>query len=162
MTVRHLSRIFILGDSTRPNCLMTGYKSTYRTPGASDVMFFSDGNTLAARGDTTILWDVSGLNNFRDHAIERACTVTGGGLDRDEWARYIPDHLLYQDTCPVLMATDVRRRPRMPTSVKLAWGFGPASLWVTRQERRVPATSNTCPALQAVADVWERFRPRRR
>ena len=34
----------------------------------------------------------------RDGAVARACLVTGGGLNRDEWARYLPD-LDYEDSC---------------------------------------------------------------
>jgi hypothetical protein len=30
--------------------------------------------------------------------MERACAITGGGLDRDEWARYVPG-LNYIDAC---------------------------------------------------------------
>jgi len=51
------------------------------------------------RGDgTVILWDLTGLNDLLDHAVERACSLTGRGLDREEWARFIPG-LPYQDTC---------------------------------------------------------------
>jgi WD40 repeat protein len=65
------------------------------------VVFAPDGNTLATgSGDgTAILWDLHGLNHLRATATDRACSITQGGLGRDEWARYIPD-LLYQDTCP--------------------------------------------------------------
>jgi len=59
-----------------------------------------DGTTLATgAGDgTVILWDLTGLNDLLDHAVERACSLTGRGLDREEWARFIPG-LPYQDTC---------------------------------------------------------------
>jgi hypothetical protein len=46
-----------------------------------------------------ILWDLTALNDVLDHPVEQACRVTGGGLDRAEWTRYIPG-LPYQDTCP--------------------------------------------------------------
>jgi hypothetical protein len=64
------------------------------------VAFAPDGCTLAVSSTdgTAILWDLTDLNQIRDHAVERACSATRGGLDRDEWARYIPD-LPYQDSC---------------------------------------------------------------
>lgn len=46
----------------------------------------------------TILWDLTSLNDLRAHPAERACSLTGRGLDQAEWARYIPG-LPYQDTC---------------------------------------------------------------
>jgi hypothetical protein len=46
-----------------------------------------------------ILWDLTGLNYLLGHAVERACSITGGGLDHDEWDRLIRG-LPYQDTCP--------------------------------------------------------------
>jgi hypothetical protein len=48
--------------------------------------------------DSVILWDLTTLNDLRDHAIEHACSITGGSLDRGEWGRYIPG-LAYQNTC---------------------------------------------------------------
>ncbi|HEV7450380.1 MAG TPA: TIR domain-containing protein [Pseudonocardiaceae bacterium] len=65
------------------------------------VDFASNRRILAAGSDdgTTILWDLSRFNDLRDDAIARACSITGGGLNRDEWARYIPG-LSYEKTCP--------------------------------------------------------------
>ena len=42
---------------------------------------------------------LTGLNDLLGHAVERACSFTRGGLDPNEWTRYIPG-LPYQDTCP--------------------------------------------------------------
>jgi WD40 repeat protein len=63
--------------------------------------FTPDSNTLATASTdgTAMLWNLTGLNHLRDHAVERACFITGHGLDRDQWELYRPG-LLYQDTCP--------------------------------------------------------------
>jgi WD40 repeat protein len=65
------------------------------------VVFAPDGRTLATSGrnQTVQLWDLTELNNLRRHATERACSLTGRGLDPDEWARYVSG-LPYQATCP--------------------------------------------------------------
>ncbi len=67
--------------------------------GGITAAFAPDGHILAtADVDGTVLWDLSGLEGLRAHAMERACAITGGGLDRTEWARYLPA-LQYDDVC---------------------------------------------------------------
>jgi TIR domain/AAA ATPase domain/WD domain, G-beta repeat len=65
------------------------------------LAFAPDGRTLATSSadPTVILWDLSELDQLRRNAAERACSLTGRGLDRDEWARYVPG-LPYKPTCP--------------------------------------------------------------
>jgi WD40 repeat protein len=65
------------------------------------IAFSPDGRTLATGSDdhTVLLWDLSELNALLSHPAERACSLTGKGLDRDEWIRRISG-LPYQDTCP--------------------------------------------------------------
>ncbi len=77
-------------------------QATDLTIGVSSVAFAPDGRALAtgSRDGKVIMWDLTGLNTLRDHAVERACVITRGGLDPGEWDRYIPG-LPYQGTCPV-------------------------------------------------------------
>jgi WD40 repeat protein len=64
------------------------------------VAFASDGQTLVTGGldGTVTLWDLERFNQTRDHLLERACDLTGGGLSRDEWTRHVPG-LPYEETC---------------------------------------------------------------
>ena len=64
------------------------------------VAFASDQPMLAsASADGTVqLWNLTGLFELRDHAMERACTVTGGGLSRSEWESYLSG-MEYVDVC---------------------------------------------------------------
>jgi WD40 repeat protein len=65
------------------------------------LAFSPNGRTLATVSvdKTIIVWDLTGLNYLRNHAIERACSITGRSLNRDEWTRYISG-LPYQNACP--------------------------------------------------------------
>ncbi|GAB3979918.1 hypothetical protein GCM10029978_076590 [Actinoallomurus acanthiterrae] len=73
---------------------------------ALEAAFSPDGNTLAANGysvtksgDTIVtMWNLADLNALRRQPLDRACAATGRGLDRAEWARYVPA-LAYRDTC---------------------------------------------------------------
>jgi WD domain, G-beta repeat len=53
----------------------------------------------ASEDQTVMLWDLSQLSALRIHAVERACALTGGGLNRDEWSSHISG-LPYESTCP--------------------------------------------------------------
>jgi WD40 repeat protein/energy-coupling factor transporter ATP-binding protein EcfA2 len=87
-----------LTDRTQPRAL--GQPLTGHAGSVTAVALAPDGNILATGGSdsTVILWSLTELNQLRDHARQRACAITGGGLDRAEWVRYIPG-LPYQDTC---------------------------------------------------------------
>ena len=66
----------------------------------SAVAFAPDGHTLAAAsaGSTVLLWDLSGRYARRADPMQRACSLSGGGLDADEWGRSVPG-LAYVDSC---------------------------------------------------------------
>jgi len=92
------ARLWDLTNPAQPRPL--GSPLTGHTNAVISVAFSPDGRNLttASRDGTAILWDLAGLNYLLGHAVERACAITGGGLNRDEWARYIPG-LPYQETC---------------------------------------------------------------
>ena len=66
----------------------------------ASMAFSPNGTTLSiGNSDGTVtLWDLTALNHLRKNTTKRACSITGRGLNRDEWARYIPG-LPYQNTC---------------------------------------------------------------
>ena len=91
-------RIWDMADRRHPRLLtrLTGY-----TGAVYAVAFGPDGRTLAtgANGGQVVLWDLATLNDFRNRPLQHACTLAGRGLNRNEWARYVPG-LPYQNTCP--------------------------------------------------------------
>jgi WD40 repeat protein len=87
-----------VSDRARPRPL--GQPLTGTSGLVLSVALAPDGRTLASGSDdgTVTLWDLTELNALRTHAAQRACSLTGRGFNRDEWARYIPG-LPYQSTC---------------------------------------------------------------
>ena len=47
---------------------------------------------------TVLLWDLSGLQKIQSNPIGRACSLTGRGLNADEWGVVAPD-VPYVDSC---------------------------------------------------------------
>jgi WD40 repeat protein len=87
-----------LTDPARPRPLGGSFHGHGNTTGS---MRFVDGRTLAAvdpSNTRTQLWDVSALLDERENPLPAACLRTGGGLDRAEWDRFVPD-LDYEDSC---------------------------------------------------------------
>ncbi|SHN46587.1 TIR domain-containing protein [Cryptosporangium aurantiacum] len=68
--------------------------------GEDSVVFGPNGDILAAASaDGSIeLWDLAAMNRLRRDPARAACNLTGG-LNREQWARFVPD-LDYVDTCP--------------------------------------------------------------
>jgi WD40 repeat protein len=88
-----------LTSRTQPRSLgspLTGQNGVVRS-----VDFAPNGHILATGSDdgTTILWDLKNVDDLRSNPTQQACSIAKGGLDRDEWARYIPG-IPYEETCP--------------------------------------------------------------
>jgi WD40 repeat protein len=86
-----------VADRGQPRLLnrLTGYAGAVYA-----LAFAPDGRTLATGGaGGQVLWDLATLNDLRNRPLQHACTLAGRGLNRNEWARYVPG-LPYQNTCP--------------------------------------------------------------
>ncbi|GAA4878463.1 hypothetical protein [Kitasatospora terrestris] len=87
-----------LGNRAQPRQLSVPLTSG--TESVKGLVFSTDGRTLTAAGASgeLALWDLRPAYDLRDHLDRTACLVAGGGLDREEWARYLPG-TDYRDTC---------------------------------------------------------------
>lgn len=78
-----------LGTSLADN-LDTGWRMAFSAGG--EILA-----TAGSRGDV-VLWDLRPTYDLRRHLDETTCLVTGGGLNREQWTRYLSG-LTYRDTC---------------------------------------------------------------
>ncbi|MEU4620676.1 TIR domain-containing protein [Actinoplanes sp. NPDC023801] len=90
------ARLWEVTDRTTPVLFSTLAHPQLRT---RDLAFSPDGRTLAAAGYRHVtLWDYSVPKALSAAPGRHACTITGRGLTRQEWAGYIPE-LPFQPTC---------------------------------------------------------------
>ncbi|MFF8381604.1 WD40 repeat domain-containing protein [Streptomyces sp. NPDC015661] len=87
-----------LGNPARPRQLSTALPTA---GGITQMLLSSDGRILATAGmeGKVVLWDLRPTYDLRDSLDRTACLVAGGGLTREEWARYLPG-TGYRNTCP--------------------------------------------------------------
>ena len=91
----------LLWDLTNPvDPRLRGHPLTGHTSAIDSIAFSPDGHTLvtAGRDRTAMLWDLSSLGVLQGDPLERACSITKGGLDENQWNRYAPD-LPYKNPC---------------------------------------------------------------
>jgi WD40 repeat protein len=80
--------------------------ATVKTPDlqSSTAALSRDGRLLAVGGrtrapvQTLSLWDTTVPKDLAADPVRYACTVSGRGLNADEWSRYVPE-LDYRETC---------------------------------------------------------------
>lgn len=76
------------------------------TDGVSLVAFAPNQRTLATDNadGQVLLWDLTEFNDLLTNPVTKACAITDGGFDDQEWTLRIPG-IPYQNTCP-----DIRPR----------------------------------------------------
>ncbi|MGY1689523.1 nSTAND1 domain-containing NTPase [Geodermatophilus sp. SYSU D01105] len=86
-----------LTDRDRPRLL--GRPLDEQGGPVNSVGFAGELTLVSGGGDRAVrLWDLGPLRQVREQPTERACAITGRGLDRAEWDRYVAG-LAYRDTC---------------------------------------------------------------
>jgi WD40 repeat protein len=93
-------RVMVWDAADRARPARLGQPLTGHGEAVTSVAFSPDGRTLVAGIDdgTAVPWNLTELYALRDGAVDRACSLAGGGLDREEWSRYVSG-LPYEATC---------------------------------------------------------------
>ncbi|GAA1315319.1 TIR domain-containing protein [Saccharothrix xinjiangensis] len=83
-----------IADPNRPRLL--GRPLVGHARAVNSVAFSPGGSLLATAGSDgmALLWDIAPLGDV----VERACAISGGGLDPEEWRQHVPD-LDHRPTC---------------------------------------------------------------
>jgi WD40 repeat protein len=102
LATANLTKTVILWDVTdRAAAHDLGAPGPVPTQAPREIAFSPDNTRLATVSfdSKAVLWDISEVVLLQEHAAERACDITGTGLDEAAWARYLPG-MSYISTCP--------------------------------------------------------------
>ncbi|ABW12177.1 WD-40 repeat protein [Parafrankia sp. EAN1pec] len=94
-------RLWDIGDPTSPRQLGTPLTDPNGEAISANAAAFGPDGLLATGGDdgAVRLWDTTVIEHIQSEAVQVACQRAGRGLDRQEWARYLPGER-YRETCP--------------------------------------------------------------
>jgi WD40 repeat protein len=94
----HMVVLWDLTDPPRPRQL--GEPLAGHVGSVNGIAFAPDAPIMVTGGGDAALrlWSLEALRGLRNEPTERACAITGRGLDREEWDRYVSG-LEYRDTC---------------------------------------------------------------
>lgn len=79
----------------------TSPSEEYPVPSSVEAMAFGPDTRILATGYTDgriVLWDLGAVQDLRVAPATFACAVAASGLNRAQWARYVPS-LAYRETC---------------------------------------------------------------
>lgn len=89
-------RVWDLHDPAHPYLIGT---IAGKTHSVSSIAFGSGGHVaLAGSVSSVVLWDLTREIAIAENPTDEACTIVGRGLNREEWAQYLP-RLAYENTC---------------------------------------------------------------
>ena len=77
---------------------MIGPALTDRRGVVRSISMSPDGRSMASASNQATIWDIGQLIDLQNAPVGYACAMTGTGLDRELWRRYVPA-LPYQRTC---------------------------------------------------------------
>jgi WD40 repeat protein len=100
LTAGNNSKETLLWDVSDPIRPLSLWRMSGHRVFASALAISGDADTLVI-GDLegrVIVWDLTDFNALHDHALRRACDLTGRGLNPEEWVRYLQG-VPYRETC---------------------------------------------------------------